>query len=232
MAGPVCIVLTWLWGAKYEVEYLNRLVRGVKRNLSLPHRFFVMTERERVLDLPAGIERHAIKDPLLTKERGCFARLRMWDEDWQGNRRIDCPMFNLDLDCVITSKLDELFMKHMTSKNDFVILQGVNSTNPCPYNGSVMMLRPHTNGNIWYDFSLDAARKLPYFDFPDDQGWLWQKVPNAGKFTPQDDGIYAFQKPGWPEGDALPTNAKIVGFPGWRDPAKFVHLPWIREHWC
>lgn len=228
------VVTTWLWGKKYDIKYVNRLVAGVRRNLAMKHRFLVMTERERTIQLPAGVERHAIKDPTLTQEKGCLARLRMFEIGWQNNRRIDFPILNLDLDCIIVGKLDDMLMKHITSKSTFDILQGVNAVNPCPYNGSVMMLKPHTNSEVWYDFSLDAVRKLPYHDFPDDQGWLWAKIPNAGKFTPAEDGVYAFQKPGWPtdQSDALPGNARIVGFPGWRDPSKYEHLPWVREHWC
>jgi len=45
------------------------------------------------------------------------------------------------------------------------------------------------------------------------------------------DGVYGFHKPGWPKGEALPKNARIVAFPGWRDPVGFRHLDWVKQHW-
>jgi hypothetical protein len=83
---------------------------------------------------------------------------------------------------------------------------------------------------VWSDFSLEAAEDVPYFEFPDDQAWLEAKMPDAGAIGPEE-GAYAFCKPGWPKGEALPGDAKLVAFPGWRDPSKFTHLPWVRNHW-
>lgn len=224
------IFITWLWGNKYDVAYVEKLYRGIKRHCNKPFRFFCMTERERNVSFPQGIERHAIKNPELLSERGCFVRLRIFDSGWQRNRGIhpDDLIVNIDLDNVIVGNLDGLF----ENGRDFSILQGINSNNPCPYNGSLMELKPYTLGYIWTEFSLEKAYRLPYFDFPDDQGWLWEKYKHAGKFGPEN-GVYAYGKPGWVTSNvsALPYNARIVAFPGWRDPAKFTHLPWIKEHW-
>lgn len=226
-ADPTLAIVTWLWGDKYSSDYVYKLASSVRRHLRQPHRFLLMTERERDIDLDKSlIERHAIKDPILLQEKGCFARLRMFDPTWQAKRRLGGRIVCLDLDCVIVNGLDDLFLR----KEDFIILQGVNSNNPCPYNGSLMLLRANTNTHVWYDFSVEAARRLPYHDFPDDQGWLWKKAPNAGAFTDKH-GVYAFGKVGWPKGEGLPPNARIVAFPGWRDPAKFSHVPWVKENW-
>jgi len=45
------------------------------------------------------------------------------------------------------------------------------------------------------------------------------------------DGVYAFKKRNWPKGDALPSNARVVAFPGFRDPSQFGHLDWVAQHW-
>ena len=66
--------------------------------------------------------------------------------------------------------------------------------------------------------------------FLDDQAWLEAKLPDAGAVGPEQ-GVYGFQKPGWPRGNALPRNASIAAFPGWRDPQGFTHLDWVKEHW-
>jgi hypothetical protein len=135
----------------------------------------------------------------------------------------------IDLDTVITGPLDGLFDR----PENFIILQGANASNPCPFNGSLMMLRAGARPDVWRDFSLKAAGSVPFFEFPDDQGWLWHKIPDAaGWKAGSESGVYAFQKPGWPKDDRLPADAKIVAFPGWRDPSKFANEPWVRQHWA
>jgi len=221
-------ICTWLWGNKYGRDDVCKLQAGLLRHLSTSHRLLVMTEREREISFPSGIERHAIKDPELLKVQGCFARLRMFDPDWQARRQINSPMVCMDLDVVITGNLDRVFDR----SEDFVILQGVNALNPCPYNGSVWMLKPGKHADVWRDFSLDAVKSIKYYDFPDDQGWFWHKIPNAsGWECGAKSGIYGFLKPGWPGKNLFPVDARLVVFPGWRSPAKFKHLPWIRDHW-
>jgi len=221
-------ICVWLWGDKYGREDVVKLHFGLQKHLKKKSRILLMTERERQIDVPKGIERHAIKDPELTKIPGCFARLRMFDYGWQAKREIKTPMVCIDLDVVITGNLDPIFSR----SEDFVILSGANSLNPCPYNGSVWMLKPSTHGDVWTDFSLENVKKSQWHDFPDDQGWFWHKMPNAATWAcgPKS-GVYAFMKPGWPGKNEFPEDAKLVVFPGWRSPAKFHHLPWIRKHW-
>lgn len=225
------MICTWLWGDKYSLDYVYKLKAGVSRYLKQPHRFMVMTERERDWSPPAGIERHAIKDPNLLVHKGCFARLRMFDSGWQENRKIDDRLVCLDLDIIITGALDPLFDR----TENFVILGGVNSRNPCPYNGSVMMLRPGYNEMVWSMFSYQEACKMKFYEFPDDQGWIAHMLPKDAVATWQagrTSGIYGFMKPGWITGDRLPDQARIVAFPGKREPKDFRHLDWVKKHWA
>jgi hypothetical protein len=221
-------ICTWLWGGKYDPSYVEKLYRGIQRHLKRPHRFLCMTERDRIANFSSGIERHAIKDPELTRVQGCFARLRMFDKGWQHNRAFTGPIVCMDLDVVITGELDPLFNR----KEPLVVLSGANSMNPCPYNNSIFMFQPGAHPELWSDFSMDAAVKIRQHKFPDDQGWFWHKVPNAAKWKAGSlSGIYAFGKPGWPRGEQLPSDARMVAFPGARDPAQYANLHWVREHW-
>lgn len=207
-----------------------KLRRGIARHLKQPHRFLLMTERERSIDENLGdIERHAIKDPELLGYKGCFARLRMFDPGWQQNRKLDDRLVCLDLDMVITGLLDPIFDRPDT----FCILAGANSHNPCPFNGSVMMLRPGNHEELWTRFSYQAACELPFYEFPDDQGWIAHKLPTAGRWEAgKRSGIWAFQKPPWRHFQTdLPANARIVAFPGARQVKDYRHLPWVKEHW-
>jgi hypothetical protein len=210
------IVSTWAWGSKYPPEYVDRLRAGVARNLTQPYEFRVFTPEP--------------EDHLLTIAPGCFARLRAFDPEWQARQgiapgeRIVC----LDLDLIVTGSLDELFAR----PEPFAILSGVNASNPCWANGSIWWTTAGYRPDVWTDFSLEAARALPgIHSFADDQLWLATKLPDAGRIT-DTDGCYAFQKMTWPRGNALPKNARIVAFPGWRDPVGFQHLDWVKEHWA
>ncbi len=225
MASHMLTVCTWLWGNKYSKADVAKLAAGFRRNLNIPFRFLLITDD--FGKAPEGIEPWAIRDPELTKVRGCFARLRMFDPDWMPWHDID-RLVCVDLDVVVTGQLDPVFNR----QEPFVILGGANAINPCPFNGSLMMLRVGAHPEVWRDFSLKAAAKAPFHEFPDDQGWLWHKVPKAAIWQAgAESGVYAFQKPGWPDGDALPDDARLVVFPGWRDPSKFAHLDWVKEHW-
>lgn len=209
-------VATWKWGDKYCHGYVDRLVAGVRRHLKQEHRFIVCR--------PEAGDEH------LTQVPGCFARLRMFDSEWQRRQGIEPGdrIVCLDLDLVVTGGLDPLFDR----REPFVILQGANGVNPCPYNGSVWMLRAGYRPDVWSSFSIEAAAKTPSWEFPDDQGWFWHKMPGAaGWKSGGKSGVYAFQCRGWPGGELLPTLARIVAFPGRRDPSEYLHLKWVREHW-
>jgi hypothetical protein len=217
--------VTWLWGDKYPAEYVYRLKSAIARNSYQPYRFLCVTDH----DLP-GVYTTPIPDPDLTEHKGCLARLRLFDEVWQEEMGIPVGerVVNLDLDLIVTGEIDGLWRRGVS----FAILKGANIANPCPFNGSVFMLRAGEHTEVWNRFSLDALATIKRYEFPDDQGWLWHMIPDAdGWKAGIASGIYAFQKRGWTSGDQLPANAKIVAFPGKRDPAQYTHLEWVQRHW-
>lgn len=200
---------------KYPGYYAARLASAVGRNLTRPHRFMVAA--------PPPSDQH------LTKVPGCFARLRTFDPQWQAAHGIkrDDRILVLDLDLIVTGRLDGL----LDRPEPFTILQGVNAANPCRFNGSVWMLTAGYRPDIWSDFSVEAAKAVPHYVFPEDQAWFEAKLPDAGAWGPRD-GVYGMGKPGWPAGEDLPANAKIVAFFGKRDPSQFRHLDWVARHWA
>lgn len=211
--GPLNII-TWHWGRKYDGAYVQRLRAGLDRHVQQPYKF--------------GLFSPEAEDEYLTKVPGCFCRLRIFDPEWQDKHHLEGRIAQIDLDTVITGPLDALFDR----PEPFVILQGANAANPCPYNGSLQMLRAGYRPDVWSDFSLKRAGEVPFYEFPDDQGWLAHKLPDAaGWKAGSESGVYAFKKPGWPEGDALPKDARLVVFPGSRDPIRFTHLDWVKRNW-
>lgn len=240
-------VCTWWWGDKFALEDVAKLAAGVRRNLRRPYRFACIHDKG-FPDFPADVHcSWPIPDEPLTKFPGCYARLRMFDPAWQamypGNVGIygssaSDQIVCIDLDTVITGLLDDLF-----SRNEpFVIMQGGNASNPCKFNGALMMLRAGAYPEVWRDFSVDAASKVPFDSFPDDQGWIWDRLPNAaGWKCGIDSGVFVFRKPGWPSfdrkmkrgGDDLPKGARLVTFSGGRSPKKFDrHLDWVKKNWA
>lgn len=207
-------ICTWRWGDKYPGHYVERLKAGVARHLKQEFRFAVFASES--------------EDEYLTKVPGCFCRLRMFDPEWQQKHGLTGRIVSIDLDTVVVGPLDELF----DVDDPFASLQGANASNPCRYNGSIFMLRAGYRPDVWNDFSLAAAARVPQYEYPDDQSWLLHKIPDAAAWdVGAKSGIYAFQKPGWPAGTSMPADARLVAFPGWRDPSKFTHLDWVREHW-
>jgi hypothetical protein len=225
-------VCTWLWGTKWSWAYATRLFAGLHRNLRQPFRGVLVTDQPIYgsgADLVCPI---AEEDRPLLARPGCLVRMRMFDPLWQqaigaqpGDRIV-----NIDVDAVITGELDPLFDR----ADEFTILQHVNQTNPCPFNGSLWMFRAGERHDVWNDFSFEAIARLPFHSIPDDQGWLHHKFPNAKAWTHRD-GVYAFKKISWPPFTAdvkhgLPDGARVVAFPG-RDPGNYQWLGWVRQYW-
>lgn len=205
----------WRWGDKYPQIYMDRLRASVARNFAGEYTFHEWAPEP--------------EDKMLTMLPGCFARLRAFDPDWQmrhGIKPLD-RIVNLDLDLIVTGPLAPIFGR----KDNFAILQGVNASNPNPYNGSVWTLMAGHRPDVWQNFTLEKAKRISYFEFPDDQAWFHHMIPDAGAITPQSDGVYAFGKPGWPGGHHLPAGARIVCFPGFRDPKDVAWTDWAQKHW-
>lgn len=170
------------------------------------------------------------EDLYLTKIQGCLVRLRLFDQFWQQERGIFVgdQIVCMDLDSIVTGPLDDVFR----IDGQFAILQGANR-HKFRFNGSIWSLTAGFRPDIWHDFCLDEAHSLPFAEFPDDQQYIEAKLGYYPKdwMVGSPSGIYAMGKPGWPKGDNLPEDARLVVFPGHRDPSQFTHLEWVKKHW-
>lgn len=222
-------IVTWLWGTKWPAIYAERLFAGVRRNLAQPFNLILMSDR---LERNGADAVHLIDeaDAPYVALPGCLARMRMFDKGWQdriGAVKGDL-IVNMDIDCIITDKIDHLF----DVRNEFTIMQGYNTTNPCPFNGSLWTFRARERHDVWNDFSIEAHSKfnVPIHSIADDQGWLHHKFPKASAYTSQD-GVYCLKKRMWPGSrKRLPQDACLVAFPG-RDPGKYQEIGWVKENW-
>jgi hypothetical protein len=246
-ANLMLAMITYLWGDKYGPDDVRKLARGVARHLQQPYTFVVVTDQPQAFEEDEGIQAVSIsdRDRHLTQMKGCFVRLELFDAGFQLLPEFNnCERFAcIDLDSVVTGPLDPLFNR----PERFVILQGANASNPCPYNGSLWMVRRFAYQDVYADFTIEKAQKIKFYEFPDDQGWMHHKIPHAaGWHVGSRSGVYAFMKPGWPtvkvedigdgragkQTDELPGDARLVVFPGWRSPKAFDHLPWVKENWA
>jgi hypothetical protein len=186
-------VCVWMWGTKYNEDDLAKLSAGLRRHLKQPYRLLCMTDRILGRRDVVGASYRQILDHELLAVKGCFVRLRIFDPYWRFLREIRPGerIVVMDLDTVITGELDPLFDR----PEPYVIMQGANAANPCKFNGALQMLTAGHRDDVWTDFSLDAATKGPFYAFPDDQGWIWRKMPDAaGWKVGAEHGIYVYKK--------------------------------------
>ena len=157
-ANAICIK----WGTAYGPEYINRLYSGVRRNLSVPVRFFCMTEiRE---GLHPDIEVLDLSDELwLDEMNAVLAKLNYYFEMRKVslfspglNPDLDGPLLGFDLDVAITGPLDPLLafapgkviMRHDWNR----AWRGFDGGH-----GSVFRLDPSLHGWLYETLAADPA---------------------------------------------------------------------------
>lgn len=220
------VIVCWHWGNKYSREYVDRLAAGVKRNLKQPHRFVCVSEGG---NLKGDFESWELLDThLLQYGFGTIARMRLFDNEWQRAYGIGegDDIVNIDIDTIITGYLDSVLCR----KEDFIILQNINTTNPNPYNGSFWMVKAGIRHDAWADFNVELWSSIKRHAKLSDQDWLRYKFPDAAEFGPDRGGVYGFKKRGWVMRRKLPDGANVITFPG-RDPADYQDVDWVRQHW-
>ena len=231
-------ICTWWWRTKFSEEYLVKLAHSVKRHMrDEPYKFHCITTHDqyfpRLIDEGAPIDDVVVLESphyFLLEKPGCLVRLLTFNLQFQNmiKARPGDRIVNIDLDFVITGDLFQLFDR----PEDFVILQGANMYNPCPFNGALFMLRAGAHQEVWNDFSLEAVAQVPFHEYPDDQGWLWHKIPQAAAWpVGPKSGVYVYKKRTWPSGDDLPQGAKMVTFVGKKNPKDLSHLIWVKQNW-
>jgi hypothetical protein len=138
----------------------------------------------------------------------------------------------LDLDCVITGSLEPLI-----KSEDLVLWRNPNFGVPmrARYNTSIMLITADSRPELYDRFDPkrtpdDLAQRWGGTD----QAWLSEQAsPDEAHWTAAD-GVYGAGRlkdiaPG--VGTALPDNARIVFFPGNRQPkGEIGRHPWIPEH--
>jgi hypothetical protein len=161
----LAVVCVW-WGDLYGIDYVEKLYNSVKRNLSIPHHFYCITEHENV---PYGVQR--IEAP--NNSKGWWQKVNLFRKDLfpeELDSLNQCQygrVIYLDLDVVITGSIDEI----ASSSGEFVMIEnfGPNKKHAA-HNSSIVLWNPSTlSQNISDAFDVEVTRELH-----GDQCWIWR----------------------------------------------------------
>lgn len=149
-------------GSKFPLDYVLRLQKMVAKNLSLPHRFCLLTEQAEAFKGYQDIEAVPLKP---CKEGGFFNKLQLFDPAMTGG---DAFLY-LDLTLVVLKSLEPLVRHGQASDSSLVAVADWNWPN---LNSCVMWIRPDQNTEaiwrLWNDgerFGREFAGDQNYIDF-------------------------------------------------------------------
>lgn len=204
MLTVACVLKT---GGEYAPHHVEALARGVRRHLSIVHRFVCLTDVP--ADLPAGIEPIALPDPW----RKWWGKICLFKKGL-----ITGPVLFLDLDTIVVGPIDDIAMGHR-----FTVLE--NFWSPARI-GSGLMAWDCDLSAIYDAFRTDPPRFMREYNTTEkwgDQGFI--------RFnSPQKWDLWQKRFPGrvvsWKKHcrDGVPAAASIVCFHG-------QPRPWMTPLW-
>lgn len=233
------------WGDKYPVEYVNRLYRMVRNNISRPYRFICLTDDGN--GICDDVEVRPINiDPAL---HGWWYKLQLFQPTLHD---IEGTALFVDLDVVIIKPIDKLF-DYQPGK--FCIIRDLQPGKV--YNSSVFRLEIGKYPAVWEQFQKNKQAIVDRLH--GDQDWISECINDAALWP--DNQVVSFKKQcrargrfsfgfvgrwlrqhGWlkPKGEAVPPEeACIVYFHGKPDPddvagqsyGMWKKAPWIKQAW-
>ena len=245
--APLTIVF-WLWRdarcwTQYTPEHVNTCARMIHRNLTLAHRFVVMTDQidaefdPLITPIPLWDDWHDLRSPeWLPEFPQCYVRLKAFSA---ASRAVFGERFvSVDLDCVVTGSLDSILGR----SEDFLICYRAPikyDDRKSRYQSSMWMMNAGARKAVWSKFrgeqSFDAIRgKCKPEDarrfLSTDQGWMLYALGRTEAGWGMKDGVYF-----WPWLRAnrmtakLPGNAKIIFFQGQEKPWDL--LDWLKANY-
>lgn len=229
------------WGNKFSPMYVNTLYNMVERNVTIPYRFFCLTDNSDGLKSDINVVE-------LEKDfEYCWTKLELFRPDVFSDQEL-CLYF--DLDVVITGNIDELIF--FKDNHQFIGLYDWYSSRkkPC-YNSSVMKFYGNFNTDIhtslikkledgivkWdreYDAYLGSNDKVVLWEgkkrYGSDQEWISHYVyprRELKKNAFPKKWIRSYKKHGQKR---LPKDCKVMIFHGFPKPHE-VDNTYVDEHW-
>lgn len=204
-------VVSWLWKqplgrTTYSTEHVWIWADMVSRHLSMKHRLACVTTET---DLPPNVERidppgefEDVQPKWGPRKPNCFRRLAMFKRD--AAKTFGRRFVSIDLDCVIGAPLDPLFDR----PEDLVLFKG--TSEPRPYNGSMMLIRAGCRPQVYEDFDQSGADISGTEFVGSDQAWLAYKLGRNEAVWDERDGVHWYSHRRW----SHRTTPRILFFPG------------------
>lgn len=234
------------WGTAFGPEYVNRLHRGVMRNVTRPTRFVALTDD--ASGLAQGIDSAPIPPIRLADgmRRGPWRKLALW-----GPRVADISgdVLFLDLDVVVTGSLDAFFD---FEPGKLCIIRNWTQMKQETGNSSVMRFPVGAASHLVSEFETDPVALS--FKYVNEQNYLCResRLPMAFWPAPWCASFKNTMMPPWPlrlvRAPALPPDTRIVVFTGTPRPEQAMRgewpapwykkiyktippVTWLKDHW-
>ena len=200
-----------LWvGNKYSIDYVTKLKNMVKKNLTLEHKFICLTEKPNLHKIE-GIEFK--QAPVTVVDSWCKLSLFVPNlaKIYKGKA------FYLDLDVVITGKLDGLVNK--TDNDKLTIIK--DWWQPC-YNSSIMIWELGKFTNIYLKFKPSDMQRLA-----GDQDLITEIMDESQVDTFGEIAVQSYKANNLV--DSFNKHTKIVVFHGKPKPDEVGG--WVKDYW-
>lgn len=212
------------WKDKYTygVEHVEKLGRSLKRHLTVPYEYVLVTDYS-----PELFSEPDRVVPLWDDNRdmgGCYVRLKAFDK--ATGEQLGKRFMWLDLDIVITSNIDHLV------DHDYDFWSWVDPNPPTPYCGSLIGMKAGARQKVWDKFDRENSKRAAKHYIGTDQAWIAHCLGRTEKKFGQEDGVYSYKKhiSKKHKDGTLPSNCCMVVFHGAVDPSTEQDI-WINEHW-
>ena len=220
-------VVCMRWGDRFPVDYVNRLYRGVMRNVVRPTRFIAFTDDS--LGLDAGIEPREIP-PIRLPDTGLggspWRKLALWSPQIG----LDGDLLFLDLDVVVVGPLDAFFDFEPAK---LAIIRDWSAKDSG--NSSVMRLPANGAPHLVERFERDPLEKRRLYS--NEQVYLCRESGLPLVFWPSAwcPGFKAMMLPRFPfnlvKSVELPEGARVVVFTGHPRPHEALRGEWPASGW-
>ena len=243
MVNVVCMK----WGSVYGSEYVNKLYRGVARNLTMPFRFVCFTEDPNGVDEPVECKPLPPIDLPPGYEKSAFNKIALFAETLDD---LEGMTLFLDLDVVIVGNMDAFFefeAPFCIIHNWLELRKTIFRKRPQIGNSSVFRFNIGEQAHVLDDFHANSNRAIQ--GYPTEQAYMSDTV-NGLTFWPEH-WCRSFKRhciPPTPlnlvRAPHLPRGARIIVFHGRPNPdeaaagfasnwrKRTLPAPWIDRLWA
>jgi hypothetical protein len=204
-------------GGIYDQSWVRKLRDGVKRHLTVPHRFVCLSD----IDVPCE------RIPLRHGWPGWWSKLEMFAPGV-----LTTPTLYFDLDTAIVGNIDAL----ADLPYDFAMLRGLTRTD---YIGSGVMWFRNPPRRVYERFAESPEKHIAYHEriahkaHIGDQAFVYETLGDKNIVRLSDDvpGLIRLY-PKHFEGGRVPDGCGVCVFKGKVKPPDAMHLAWAREAWA